>query len=88
MARKQEPIKVVSYVRVGDELVNTEDLSPERKRELATWLTCTCMNALFAGKAKFYPTSSAPECPAGAERIYLHRGKQNEQNENAAPQGA
>lgn len=88
MARKQEPIKVVSYVRVGGELVNTEDLSPERKRELATWLTCTYMNHLFAGKATFHPASSAPECPAGAERIYLHRGKKDEQNENAAPQGA
>ena len=39
MARKQPEIKVVSYVHVGNELVNTDDLSPERKRELATWLT-------------------------------------------------
>lgn len=75
MARKQPEIKVVSYVHVGNELVNTDDLSPERKRELATWLTCTYMNQLFAGKARFYPASNAPECPAEAERIYLHRGK-------------
>ncbi len=55
MARKEQKIKVVSYVHVGDQLVNTEDLDPERKRQLATWLKCTYLNALFEGKARFYP---------------------------------
>lgn len=55
MARKQQQIKVVSYVHVGDRLVNTDDLDPERKRQLATWIKCTYLNALYAGKAKFYP---------------------------------
>lgn len=55
MARKQQPIKVISYVHVGDQLVNTEDLDPERKRQLATWIKCTYLNTLFAGKAKFRP---------------------------------
>ena len=55
MARKVKKIKVISYVHVGDQLVNTEDLDPERKQQLATWLKCTYLNALFEGKAKFYP---------------------------------
>ncbi len=55
MARKEQQIKVISYVHVGDQLVNTEDLDPERKQQLATWLKCTYLNALFEGKAKFYP---------------------------------
>ena len=55
MPRKEQKIKVVSYVHVGDQLVNTDDLDPERKRQLATWLKCTYLNALFEGKAKFYP---------------------------------
>ena len=55
MPRKAQIIKVVSYVHVGDQLVCTDDLDPERKRQLATWLKCTYLNALFEGKAKFYP---------------------------------
>ena len=39
MARKQQKITAISYVRVGGELVRTEDLDPERKKELANWLT-------------------------------------------------
>lgn len=53
MPRKDTKIKVVSYVHVGDQLVNTEDLDPERKRQLATWIKCTYLNALYEGKAKF-----------------------------------
>lgn len=55
MPRKAQKIKVVSYVHVGDRLVNTQDLDPERKRQLATWIKCTYLNALFEGKARFYP---------------------------------
>lgn len=55
MARQPQKIKVVSYVHVGDQLVNTEDLDPEQKRQLATWIKCTYLNALYEGKAKFYP---------------------------------
>lgn len=60
MPRKELKIKVVSYVHVGDQLVNTEDLDPERKRQLATWIKCTYLNALYAGKVKFYPTGEKP----------------------------
>ena len=55
MARKPQKIKVISYVHVGDQLVNTEDLDPERKRQLATWIKCTYLNALYEGQARFYP---------------------------------
>ena len=55
MARKEQKIKVASYVHVGDQLVNTEDLNPEQKRQLATWIKCTYLNALYEGKAKFWP---------------------------------
>jgi len=55
MARKEPKIKVVSYVHVGDQLVNTEDLDAEQKRRLATWIKCTYLNTLYQGKAKFYP---------------------------------
>lgn len=55
MARKEQKINVVSYVHVGDQLVNTADLNPEQKRRLATWIKCTYLNALYEGKAKFYP---------------------------------
>lgn len=55
MARKELKIKVVSYVHVGDQLVNTEDLNPEQKRQLATWIKCTYLNTLYEGKAKFWP---------------------------------
>ena len=55
MARKEQKIKVVSYVHVGNQLVNTEDLNPEQKRQLATWIKCTYLNTLYEGKAKFWP---------------------------------
>lgn len=59
MPRKEQKIKVVSYVHVGDQLVCTDDLDPERKKRLATWLKCTYLNTLFQGKAKFYPVEGS-----------------------------
>lgn len=53
MARKQIKIRVESYVRVGDQLVNTKDLNQEQKVKLANWLAPTYLNNLFAGKAVF-----------------------------------
>ena len=55
MARKAQDIRVSSYVRMGGQLVNTEDLGVERRRKLATWLTCTYLNAIYEEKARFYP---------------------------------
>ena len=53
MARKQQKIKCISYVHVGEELVETSKLSLEQKEKLATWLATTYLNTLFAGRAKF-----------------------------------
>lgn len=52
---KQQKIKVISYVRVGEELVETGQLTPEQKIKLATRLKTTYLNALFAGQAEFRP---------------------------------
>ena len=52
-------IKVVSYVHVGDQLVCTDDLTEEQRRDLATWLKSTYLNALFMGQAEFREAESA-----------------------------
>lgn len=57
MAKKQE-IKTVSFVHIGDELVNTEDLDDVQRRKLATWLKTTYLNTLFQGKAEFYESNN------------------------------
>ena len=67
MARKQQKIKVVSYVRVGDELVETGSLTPEQKRQLGTWLKTTYLNTLFAGQARFYPAANEQEDQNGKD---------------------
>lgn len=54
MALKYEDIKVVSYVHVGKELVNTEDLTPGQKERLAVQLRINWLNGLFAGQAVFF----------------------------------
>ena len=56
MAKKKQ-IKTVSFVHVGNELVNTDDLDVEQRRKLATWLKTTYLNTLFQGKAKFFESS-------------------------------
>lgn len=53
MAKKQQKIRVVSYVHVGDELVEWSQLTPEQKEKAATILKVNYLNALYAGKAKF-----------------------------------
>lgn len=55
MARKEQKIKVISFVHVGEELVEVSKLTPEQKVELGTWLKCTYLNNLFAGQAVFKP---------------------------------
>ena len=52
---KAQEIKTVSYVHVGDKLVNTQDLDSEQKKRLGTWLKPTYLNALFQGQAVFQP---------------------------------
>lgn len=53
MAKKQG-IRTASFVHIGDELVNTDDLNDEQRRRLATWLKTTYLNTLFQGKAEFF----------------------------------
>lgn len=60
MAR-QVKIKTVSYVHVGDHLVNTNDLNADQKQVLATWLKSTYLNTLFQGRAEFAVAKSTPE---------------------------
>ena len=55
--QRKEKIRTVSYVHVGDKLVNTKDLTEEQRVKVATWLKVTYLNALFRGKAEFYVTS-------------------------------
>lgn len=50
-----EDMKAVSYVHVGDKLVNTDELDPEQKKRLANALAVEWMNGLFRGKAEFFP---------------------------------
>ena len=57
MAKKRE-IRTVSFVHIGEELVNTDDLDDDQRRRLATWLKTSYLNALFQGKAEFF----APFC--------------------------
>ena len=56
---KKQKIKTVSFVHIGDELVNTDDLDDEQRRRLATWLKTTYLNALFQGKVEFFECSKA-----------------------------
>lgn len=60
MAKKQE-IKTVSFVHIGDKLVNTDDLNDEQRRRLATWLKTTYLNSLFQGRATFYESVKQEE---------------------------
>ncbi len=53
MAIKQD-IRTVSFVHIGDELVNTDDLNDEQRRRLATWLKTTYLNTLFQGRVEFF----------------------------------
>lgn len=53
MAKSRE-IRTQSFVHIGDELVNTDDLNDDQRRRLATWLKTTYLNTLFRGKAAFY----------------------------------
>lgn len=58
MAKEKRKIRAVSYVHVGDRLVCTDALTQGQKQQLATWIKVTYLNALFAGKAVFYPNET------------------------------
>lgn len=50
---KQQEIRAVSYVHVGEKLVRFDDLTPEQKAGAATELKKGYLNALFRGRATF-----------------------------------
>ena len=58
--RRQQKIRAISYVRVGGELVEFSQLSQEQREQAAVTLKCNYLNAMFAGKAEFYPKASEP----------------------------
>ncbi|MBR2894505.1 MAG: hypothetical protein IKC03_02460 [Oscillospiraceae bacterium] len=68
MARKQQKIKVVSYVHVGEQLVETSRLSEQQKQQLGVFIRCNMMNEQFRGKAKILPPEGF-EMPEGFEII-------------------
>ena len=49
---KQE-IRTRAWVRIGDESVDVDTLSPEMRTELGTRLALTYFNTLYAGRAVF-----------------------------------
>ena len=63
LMEKKQNIKTVSYVHVGDKLVNTKDLNDEQRLRLATWLKITYLNALFEGEATFFCSDEKDCCP-------------------------
>lgn len=56
--RTNEPIKVIAKVYVGGQKVDVDDLNQEQKIKLATWLKTEYLNAMFAGRAVFYPADT------------------------------
>ena len=54
MAKKREPIIVKAYVNTADGgEVDVDTLTAEQKREFATQMKITYLNALFRGQAVF-----------------------------------
>ena len=54
MAKKREPIIVKAYVTTADGgEVDVDTLTSEQKREFATQMKITYLNALFRGQAVF-----------------------------------
>ena len=54
MARKTEPIKVVSYIEIDGELREVKKLPPEVWEPIRRRLLCRYLNELFRGEAHFY----------------------------------
>ena len=62
MAKKREPNIVKAYVKTADGgEVDVDTLTPEQKREFATQMKITYLNALFRGQAVFYRAGEGAE---------------------------
>lgn len=53
MAKKQEPIRVEAFIKVGDRDVNIDSLPPETKKRVRQQLALIWYNAMWSGKAVF-----------------------------------
>ena len=53
MAKKQEPIRVEAFIKVGDEDVNIDSLPLETKKHVRQQLALIWYNAMWSGKAVF-----------------------------------
>lgn len=51
----KQKIKVISYVRVGEKLVETSQLTQEQRLKMATELKIRYLNTLCAGRIEFRP---------------------------------
>lgn len=72
---KASDIKTISYVHVGDSLVEVKDLSVEEKEMVAAWIGCTLANTLFAGEYYTAPADPALARKIGLEPVEEHHGK-------------
>lgn len=62
--RQREPIIVKAYVKTADGgEVDVDTLTPEQKREFATQMKITYLNALFRGQAVFYRAEKGKGVP-------------------------
>jgi len=71
MAKRQE-IRTISFVHMGDGLVSTDELEPEQRQRLATWLKSTYLNELFRGRAGFRPAGEGKDGREPTERCKGH----------------
>lgn len=54
MAKQTLEIQTESFIRIGGNLVNTEDLNEKQRIVFATRLGIAYLNKLFQGKAEFW----------------------------------
>lgn len=52
-SREKPKLKVTSWVRRGGELVSTDSLTPEERRDLSDWVNVTMLNEAYAGRYRF-----------------------------------
>ncbi len=60
MAKKRPPLTGETYIYLHNEPIRTCDLSYELKKKLATELTLTLLNSIFAGKFIFFSEQNSP----------------------------
>ena len=60
MAKKRPPLTGETYIYLHNKPTRTCDLSYELKKRLATELTLTLLNSIFAGKFIFFSEQNSP----------------------------